>query len=761
MSARAPLKAPQVQAAVKLDAAAHSLIDNVPGFFAILGPDGVIAAANRQIAEYCGQTLDEIRNWGTNGTLHPDDLPGFAVVFAQSMAAGTPYHVEARIRRFDGVYRWFDSSAAPVRAPSGKIHCWYVLLTDIDDLKRTESALRESQRDLKLTIDTIPALAWSAAPDGSADFFNQHYLDHVGLSAEQMQGAGWTTAVHPDDLPHILEAWAAMMSSGRGAEIEGRLRRFDGVYRRFLFRTNPLRDETGAIVKWYGVNTDIEDWKRAETELIDAAHHLNEAQRLSRTGSYIADLGRDIHVWSDEFYRICEFDIGTPIKTDTLATIVLPEDIAHFQGAIEEAMGGTQADFEFRIKTKAGVMKHLHGIARRISEEPIFAGAVTDITERRKAEEQLRRSEAFLTKAQELSLTGSFSWRSSAPDMFTWSEQMYRIYEVAPGTPITADVIREKYHPDDSPLLQEALKRARRGVPIDYEHRVMLSDGRIKHVHVFATMAPKESEEIEYFGAVQDVTQRRVAQSALDKVRAELEHATRVMSLGTLTASIAHEVNQPLSGIITNADTGLRMLAADPPNIAGAIETARRTIRDAKRASEIIAKLRALFSKRAFIATPVDLNQAAIEVVELTLHDLKRRRIVIETEFEPELPVVTGDRVQLQQVILNLVLNASEAMKAVDDRPRQIVIQTARHETGACIAVRDTGVGVPDADFNRLFDPFFTTKAEGMGIGLSVSRGIVERHNGRLWAEPNEGPGVTFWFSIPSGANTPNDGESS
>lgn len=746
---------------MKLDAAAHSMIDNVPGFFAILGPDGVIQAANHRITDYCGQSLEEIKNWGTNGTLHQDDLPQFAVVFAQSIAAGTPYHVEARIRRFDGMYRWFDSSAAPVRDRAGRVICWYVVLTDIDDLKCAENALRESQRDLKTTIDTIPALAWSATPDGSADFFNQHYLDFVGVSSEQLRGAGWTNAVHPDDLQQVVGAWEAMMASGCGSEVEGRLRRSDGAYRRFLFRTNPLRDDSGNIVKWYGINTDIEDRKRAETDLIQAFHHLNEAQRLSRTGSYIADLGRDIHLWSDEFYRICEFEIGSEIKTNSLGEVVLPEDMAHFSGAIERAMGGEQPDFEFRIMTKSGVLKHLHGIARRISEEPVFAGAVTDITERKKAEEQLRRSEAFLTKAQELSLTGSFSWRSFTPGEFTWSEQMYRIYEIPPGTPITAETLREKYHPDDAHLMQEALKRARRGAPIDYEHRVLFSDGRIKHVHVFATMAPRESEEIEYFGAVQDVTQRRFGQEALDKVRAELEHATRVMSLGTLTASIAHEVNQPLSGIITNANTGLRMLAADPPNIAGAIETARRTIRDGKRASEIIAKLRALFSKREFIATPVDLNEAAAEVIELTLHDLKRHRILVETQLEPHLPFITGDRVQLQQVILNLVLNASDAMNAVADRPRQLLIQTARDETGARLAVRDTGVGIAAHDFNRLFDPFYTTKAEGMGIGLSVSRGIVERHNGRLWAESNQGPGVTFWFSVPGDAAPPNSGETS
>jgi len=227
----------------------------------------------------------------------------------------------------------------------------------------------------------------------------------------------------------------------------------------------------------------------------------------------------------------------------------------------------------------------------------------------------------------------------------------------------------------------------------------------------------------------------------------------RVTTLGALTASIAHEVNQPLSGIITNASTCLRMLAADPPNIDGARETARRTIRDGNRASDVITRLRALFSKKNATTESVDLNEATREVIALSLRELQRRRVILLPELAADIPPVIGDRVQLQQVILNLLLNASDAMSDVDDRPRHLVIRTARDDGDRVrLTVQDAGVGFEPQSVERLFEAFYTTKSGGMGMGLSVSRSIIESHHGRLWAAPNDGPGATFAFSIPRGS---------
>jgi len=258
-------------------------------------------------------------------------------------------------------------------------------------------------------------------------------------------------------------------------------------------------------------------------------------------------------------------------------------------------------------------------------------------------------------------------------------------------------------------------------------------------------------------GVATDITER----ATLRETQTELARVARISSLGALAASIAHEVNQPLSGIITNANTCLRMLAADPPNVDGARETARRTIRDGNRAADVISRLRALYDKKDTATESVDLNEAAREVIALSLGEPQSSRVLLQQEFAGDLPPVKGDRVQLQQVILNLLLNAEDAMRGVDDRPRLLVIRTKLVEDDHVrLTVQDAGVAFDPQSVNRLFEAFYTTKSGGMGIGLSVSRSIIESHQGRLWAEPNDGPGATFAFSIPRWAEGVEGGHS-
>jgi PAS domain S-box-containing protein len=603
-------------------------VDTIPGMVHTMTATGDIEFVNHQILDFLGKTIEELNNWVV--LLHPDDRSRVVDHWRHSVATGDPFEAEHRVLCADGTYRWLQSRGLPLRDTSGSIVRWYNLLTDIDERKRAEEALRASEQNLKLIIDTIPAMAWSARPDGSAEFFNQHYLDFIGLSAEQASDWGWTAAVHPEEMNSLAATWQRIMASEAPGEAEARLRRHDGEYRWFLFRANPLRDAKGKIVNWYGINTDIEDRKRAEVDLRRAYDSFADAQRLSHTGNFTADIVAEEHVWSDELYRICEFDPGTKITTQWAREIIHPDDQPSFDAGFARSLDGADFDLTFRIVTRSGKVKHLHSIARmidRVAGRPLFIGAIQDVTETKSAEE------------------------------------------------------------------------------------------------------------------------------ALNRARSELAHVGRVTTLSTLTASIAHEVNQPLSGIITNAGTCLRMLDADPPNVEGARETARRTIRDGHRASEVITRLRALFSKREFTLESLDLNEAIQEVIALSRSDLQRNRVVLQSELADGLPNVTGDRIQLQQVILNLLRNASDAMVDVHDRPRQLLIRTEREDEDRVRAsVRDAGVGIDAQIMNKLFDAFYTTKSDGMGIGLSISRSIIERHHGRLWAEPNDGPGATFLLSIPCDA---------
>jgi signal transduction histidine kinase len=360
--------------------------------------------------------------------------------------------------------------------------------------------------------------------------------------------------------------------------------------------------------------------------------------------------------------------------------------------------------------------------------------------------ERLMRAE----EALRLTRIGSFAWHVST-DEITWSEQLYRIFEFDPQQTVTLELIGTRVHPEDIPLLNDMTERARRAVSdFQYEHRLLMPDQSVKYLHLIAHGTRNENGDVEYFGACQDVTDRRVSEEALGKARSDLAHVARVMSLGALTASIAHEVNQPLSGIITNASTCKRMLEADPPNVDGARETVRRTIRDGHRAADVITRLRALFSPNGPVTERVDLNDATREVIALSLSELQGNRIILRVELANDLPAVTGDRVQLQQVVLNLLRNASDAVSRVDDRPRQLLIRTRPDGNGSVrLSVQDTGVGFEPENINKLFNAFYTTKSDGMGIGLSVSRSIIEKHNGSLWATTNDGPGATLSFSIP------------
>ena len=464
-------------------------------------------------------------------------------------------------------------------------------------------------------------------------------------------------------------------------------------------------------------------------------------------------------VWLDFAGQTLDFVRSHP---EAWMTAVHPEDREKASKAFWAAVrNGEGFAFETRsLRAKDGTYRwHFQqAVVLRDAEGKVlkFVGTTTDIDDQKRAEEELQRKEAFLADGQRLSLTGSFSWCLDTGE-FQFSEEAHRIFEFRPGAPVTLEKIRSTVHPDDiAPFSEKMTSSLTIGENHDCEIRLRMPDERVKYLHLVSRTTSRADGRLEYMGVIQDVTGQRYAESALSKLRSELAHIARVTSLGALTASIAHEVNQPLAGIVTNANTCLRTLCADPPNIDCAREAARRAIRDGNRASEVIARLRALFSKKEVAAESFDLNDAAREVIALCSDDLQRNRVILRKEFANDLRPVTGDRVQLQQVIFNLVRNASDAMSVVDDRSRVLVIRTDRSEDDCVrLTVQDTGVGIIQQEMERVFDAFYTTKSDGMGMGLSVCRSIIESHSGRLWATPNDGPGATFSFSIPFAAKSP------
>jgi PAS domain S-box-containing protein len=387
---------------------------------------------------------------------------------------------------------------------------------------------------------------------------------------------------------------------------------------------------------------------------------------------------------------------------------------------------------------------------RRLDGRLIVLIACEDITERKEAENALRQSESYLAEAQRLSLTGSFGWRVATGEV-TWSEETFRIfgYDKAPSIRIEAVVAR--VHPDDREDVQRTVDRATRdGKDFDHEYRLLLPDGSIKHVHATAHAVPDESGDIKFVGAVSDITARKRAEEKLHEAQAELAHVTRVTALGELAASIAHEVNQPLAAIVANAAACQRWLDRDPPDLQETRSTVQSIIKDANRAGEVIQRVRGLVNKSVDQKAPLDINEVINEVITLLRHELASHRMSLRMELAPALAPVLGDRIQLQQVILNLIINGMEAMQPVTDRLRELVIRTSEDEARqVLVTVSDCGIGLAAEHADRVFDAFFTTKSAGMGMGLSICRSIVEAHGGRLSASANQGPGATFQFTLP------------
>jgi PAS domain S-box-containing protein len=487
----------------------RDLIETMPAVAVAALPDGSPTFVNRRWTEYTGLSAEDTVGSGWKTAIHPEDFERWLKLWRACLATGQPFEDEVRFRRVaDGEYRWFWTRGVPLRDKQGNIAGWYGLGMDIQDRKYAEQERerllqleRQAERELRVTIDTIPALVARYRPDGSPDFVNQTWQTYIGLSQDSLRGQRWAVAIHPDDLPRIDAAWRAHLATGQPFEMEQRLCRADGEYRWFLVRRVPLRNENGEVISWYGVGHDIEDQKRAE--------------------------------------------------------------------------------------------------------------------------------------------------------------------------------------------------------------------------------------------------------HALQTAHAELTHVTRVTTLGEMSTSIAHEVNQPLTAIATNAEASLRWLSRDVPDIEEARASIGQVVKDAHRAGEVIRRIRDFSKKADPQMTQLDINGVVEEAVTLVQHEALRHGVAIRLELASGLPPVRGDRIQLQQVIVNLAINGMEAMTSIQDRERVLIIRTQRHKSSrVLVAVEDAGVGIEPENVNRVFSAFHTTKPDGLGMGLSICRSIIEAHGGQLWTSPNAGPGMTFQFMI-------------
>jgi PAS domain S-box-containing protein len=497
------------------------------------------------------------------------------------------------------------------------------------------------------------------------------------------------------------------------------------------------------------------------TSLVRRLRRLGQAHReqarlldLTRDSVLVRDLENVITYWNrggEELYGWKREEAVGKVAHQLLQTI-FP---APLERITEELFGSGRWEGELLHTRRDGIrvtVSSRWSVQRGDEGQPIGTLETNnDITERKRAEDTLRRvQETYLAEAQQLSHTGSFGWKVSSGEIF-WSEEGFRIFGFDSTTRPSIELLLARVHPDDYALVQRVIDRAKNDRhDFAFEHRLQLPGGTVKHVRVVARAMRSEADNVDFVGAVMDVTSIKLAELELQSTRTELAHVMRVTSLGELTASIAHEVNQPLGAVVANAEACLGWLDRESPDLNEAHAAIERIVRDGHRAGEVIRRVRALIKRTDTQMVPLDVNEIVSEAMNIVEHELLRHRVSQRMELSSDLPVVLGDRIQLQQVLLNLIINGIEAMQPITDRRRELVIRSERDETQQVhVTVMDCGIGLSAESAHRIFDAFITTKSSGMGMGLSICRSIIQAHGGRIWASTNEPFGAAVQFTLP------------
>jgi PAS domain S-box-containing protein len=624
---------------------------------------------------------------------------------------------------------------------------------------RRAEAPAESERRHNLVINTIPAMVWSSTPDGMVDLLNQHLLDFVGLPAEQVLGLGFQRIFHPDDAPILLGAWQEIMATKRPREVEGRIRSAEGRYRWFLFRQRPLLDATGDVVKWFGVILDIEDRKRAEDALNAARSALLASEqnlRLIVDSLPVLAWGARPDGSADFVSRQWAEYAGVPAQQILewgFLDFYHPDDIPGMVAVWKDALATKDnMTLKGRIRRHDGAYRWFLFAGQKIVDANgvvRWIGANVDIEDLQRAEDALRASE------QRLKLTidtiPAMSWSATADGMVDYWSKSLLDYCGLQFEEVEKEGFYRIFHVDDLEPARcswERVRAARRGEEVDL--RIRRADGEYRWFTLRQNpLLDGKGEVMKWYGALFEVEDRKRTEEELRQSQTELARITRMTTLGELAVSIAHEVNQPLMAIVTNAGTCLRWLDPAQFDADQAREAAARIVRDGHRAGEIITSIRALARKSPPSMEPMDLKQAVRDVLLLMQHELRRRGVEAELQASGDPLAVLGDRTQLQQVLLNLIMNAVEAMADTAPDERRITIGVDADGGFGRVSVLDAGAGLGADSADRVFEAFFSTKLDGLGMGLSICRSIVEAHRGTISAAGNLPRGSVFSFTVP------------
>src|SRR5579871_1592290 len=666
-------------------------------------------------------------------------------------------------------------------------------IRDISERKQAADRLRASERSLRELTETIPQMLWSSEADGTVNYCNQRTLDYKGLSAGEVRGSGWLAAVHPDDVERSTRAWLGSVTTGDEFQCEFRFRRTPDRYRWCISSALPLRDSEGNVIRWFGTIIDLHDWREAQQALhaiqtrqvavradvslafgqkdsLDAilhecaesvVRHLDAAFAriwiLSPDGKMLelrASAGLYTHLnGAHSRIPIGQLKIGRiareqkPVLTED---IVNDPRISDKTWAVNEGMSSF-AGYPLLVGTRT------LGVVAMFSRKPLTAGTAESLAsiadliahglERKHAEDKLRESERELSSIIE-TIPG-LVWCAAPDGELTYLNQRLLEYTGTSFDAWAQSGWTNLIHADDVELTGRAWAQAiATGQPHEVQCRLRRSDGVYRWFQALGQAAhDSEGRLTRWYGLLIDIDDRKNMEEALRHSQVRLSRAIRTATVGEFAAAIAHEINQPLAAVVTNGQACLRWLAAQPPGIAKAQEAVERIVRDSKEAGEVVRRIRALFKQAAPEKIELDLNEVIGEVLHLLQGEAARRRVAVEADLGHGLAPVVGDRVQLQQLVFNLLLNGIEAMDPVVDRPKELLISSKQPDPETVLVeVQDCGTGLKDPE--RIFEAFFTTKENGMGMGLAICRSIIDAHRGRLWAASREGA-TTLSFTLP------------
>jgi PAS domain S-box-containing protein len=694
--------------------------------------------------------------------VHPEDRPVLREHMDRALGEGKTCDVECRLLLPDDSVKHVHIVAHPSKNESGIIQFTGAVM-DVTATKQAEEKLRRSEAYLAeaQNLSHTGSFGWSVLSGEiywSEETYNIFEQDRAVKPTMELI----FQRIHPDDRDHVHQTLDHAINEKTDFDIEHRLLMPDGSVRHLHSIARASQTSSGSP-EYVGAVTDVTTTKRTEETLREREAYLAESQRLAHTGSWALDgTTREARYWSEEMFRIFGFDPrqGFP-RRDQWLQRMHPEDRDKVKQHASDRMflQKVDSDIEYRIVLPDGTVKHIHGLAHPAlspnSELVEVVGTVVDITERKTTEEALRRSESYLAQAQKLAHIASWVWEVAGGSALYLSEEWYRIYGFDPkdGMP-NLEQLRQRVHAEDLDRWQSAIDQAiAEKSDYDFEFRILLPRSTVKYIHsVGHPILSPSGELLQFVGVAMDVTERKCAEEEherLSQALAELAHINRVSMMGEMTASLAHEIKQPIFAASTDAETCLRWLARDQPDLAEAQEAALRLMKDVSRASDIISRIVSLFKKGSPQRELVDVNGVVQEMITLLRSEASRYSISIHSELTEGLPNIMADPVALQQVLMNLALNAIEAMKEMST-PGKLTIATRQDDNRQLlVSVTDTGVGLPSGQAEQIFNTFFTSKPQGIGMGLPISRSIIESHGGRLWAAPNQGRGATFQFTLP------------